>query len=132
MNSRFDPKTAGVLLLAAACLAPLLHAADKSEKPRRRLPDHFAKLGLTDDQRDRISVVQDRYGARIEQLERELADLKARRTAGIRRVLNLDQRRKLDRLTAEDEAKRRKPDPPVSQWGDVPEDPVVAPLPDDQ
>ena len=134
MKKRLNGKTAVVLVAIACCAASAgwPSRAGDQEKTRRRLPDHFAKLGLTDEQRATIYAVQDRYGARIERLERELAELKARRTSDIRRVLRHDQRKKLDRLEAEDQAKRPEPAPPVSPWGDIPEDPVTAPLPGDQ
>jgi Spy/CpxP family protein refolding chaperone len=59
--------------------------------PYRRLPSGYGKLSLSDRQRDRIYALRGGYRARIEQLEEELAALKAAETEACESVLTADQ-----------------------------------------
>jgi hypothetical protein len=59
--------------------------------PYRRLPSGYGELSLSDRQRDRIYALRGGYRARIEQLEAELAALKAAETEACESVLTVDQ-----------------------------------------
>lgn len=59
--------------------------------PYRRLPSGYGKLSLSDRQRDRIYALRGGYRARIEQLEAELASLKAAESEACESVLTVDQ-----------------------------------------
>ena len=57
--------------------------ADETKPPRKaprgRLPNYYGKLDLSGEQRDKIYGVQANYNGQIEALERQIAELKAKR-----------------------------------------------------
>ena len=103
---------AGVLGLAYG-VAPLLIAqeagkeAAKSEKGEKKgakkegkadsqsLPDHFGKVGLSDEQKKKIYAIQDQYEIEIKDLQKKLADLKTKQIAECEAVLTAAQKQSL-------------------------------------
>ena len=72
-----------VLLPALLLFVPLLFSADPPPKPddpapvKGRLPLHWKKLGLSDDQVKQVYAVEEKHKEKIAALEQQLADEKA-------------------------------------------------------
>lgn len=74
-------------------------AAAKARKTAAgRLPNHYARLDLSDKQREQVYAVQAKYKATIEDLESQLELQKGKRDAEIEGVLTSEQRKKLKSL----------------------------------
>ena len=72
--------------------------------PRRvRLPNHYGQLGLTEVQRQRIYALQLDYGRKIDELEAQLAALRAKRDQDCEAALSEGQRTKLAEIRKERE-----------------------------
>lgn len=88
-----------ILALSVSLLPSLSLAADEptaaSDSNGRRLPNHFGKLELTDEQRSKIYELQDKHEARIDKLEAELKALKASSLADYETVLTAEQKKQL-------------------------------------
>ena len=103
----------GLLLTAGSPLAQENSAdgAKAAAQPRvraqarGRLPNFYRQL-VSPDQREKIYSIQKSYSSQIEDLEKQLADLVAKRNAEIESVLTPEQRAKLKNLEA-DAAKQR-------------------------
>jgi len=82
--------------------------AEKSEakKPSARMPNYFPKLGLSDQQREKILNALIDYNEQIDDLEDQINDLRAKRDADVRAVLSPEQREKLASLELEARKKR--------------------------
>ncbi|HUG92859.1 MAG TPA: hypothetical protein VML55_18605 [Planctomycetaceae bacterium] len=93
---------AGGLQPAAAQQSPAAPARTRA----RRLPAYYGQVGLNDRQRETIYGLQAAYADRIEELERQLEALKAKRDQEIEAVLNPQQKTRLRQLV-EAAAKRR-------------------------
>ncbi|MBX3444023.1 MAG: hypothetical protein KF774_16560 [Planctomyces sp.] len=72
--------------------------AEESAKPRGRLPAHFAKLGLSDEQRGDIYSIQSLYDARIDDLLAQLEELRGQRDGEIEDVLTARQKTLLESM----------------------------------
>jgi Spy/CpxP family protein refolding chaperone len=66
---------------------------------RGRLPNGWSKLGILADQKQKIYKVQAEYNAQIEELERQIEELKAQRDVAMREQLTEEQQAQLDELT---------------------------------
>jgi hypothetical protein len=106
---------AAAALLTACFAAPRpAHAAAGDERP---LPDYFDQLGLTDQQKQGVYTVMDRYDGKIEAekgvlqrargrvsitavavLVKVIKRLEAQRSDALLQILNTDQRQKLQDL----------------------------------
>ena len=107
---------AGVLGLAYG-VAPLLIAqeagkAEKAEKKGKkeaksddRLPANYGKVGLSDEQKKKIYAIQDQYEKELKDLQKKLADLRAKQSAECEAVLTAAQRGVLQEQT--DNAKKK-------------------------
>jgi len=62
---------------------------------KRRLPRYYGTLGLTDAQREKIYGVQAKYRPEIEKLEKQLADVRAKQEADLRKILSTEQKKQL-------------------------------------
>jgi len=100
--------------LAAFLIAVLLltggvvgqeNPAKKKEEPKKeepagkakgQLPQNWAKLGLTDEQRDKVYRVQNKYNDDIDKLELQIADLKKKRDKERLEVLTPEQKKRLE------------------------------------
>ena len=79
---------------------------------RGRLPNHFGKLGISLEQRNRIYKLQASYREQIADLNRQIAMLRSEETREVEGVLSDDQRLELKRHqdeAAEKRAERKKP-----------------------
>src|SRR5262245_43713374 len=87
-------------LLATACLLQTdTQAQDKAPpKLKGRLPKNFGKLGLRDDQRQDIYRIQANYRSRIDDLQRQLDQLRSEERAAIEKVLTPEQLKRLREL----------------------------------
>ena len=77
---------------------------EEQQSPARRrvrLPNHYAQLGLSEGQRQRVYALQLEYGGKIEQLESQLAALRERRDQECEAVLTEAQRKKLAEIRKE-------------------------------
>ncbi len=79
--------------------------ATEQAKPRRRLPNHYAKV-VTPAQRQAIYKIQEGYNQRIEELKAELAKIEAQMNEEISGVLSPEQRERVAQLTAEAQERR--------------------------
>lgn len=83
----------------------------KEKKPSGRLPAYYAQIGLSTEQKEKIYAAQAKYGAQIEDLEKQIAALQEKRDGDITAVLTEDQKKQLDSLKAaakEKSASRKK------------------------
>lgn len=80
------------------------------EKPRGRLPNHFGKLGISDEQRTRIYSIQADYNVRIDDLLSQIEELVANRDSDIDAVLTEGQRARLRELREEARSRRSSDD----------------------
>jgi|SwirhisoilCB2_FD_contig_31_7793921_length_488_multi_2_in_0_out_0_1 Spy/CpxP family protein refolding chaperone len=95
----------GLTLLSVALLGGLLlgqdkKAADPAPPPRAPLPQHFKKLGLTDEQTQAVRKVRGEYRAKIDRLRKEIADLQKEERMKYEQVLTPEQRARLRVLRA--------------------------------
>lgn len=72
-----------------------------TKKIKGRLPNNYGKLELTTKQRTEIYEIQAKYRTKIDDLEKQLAELKAEQDKAVEVVLTTTQKKKLeDILTA--------------------------------
>ena len=87
-------------------------AAKKTEgtkapaKRKVRLPNHYGKLNLTDDQREKIYKIQKDYKAQIDSLKKQLAEIDAKKDAECAEVLSASQKTILGEILAQIEKKK--------------------------
>lgn len=62
------------------------------------LPQNWAKIGLTDDQKQQVYKVQSKYAAEIEKAEAKVKELKGSRDQDMKAVLSADQKKKLEEI----------------------------------
>ena len=79
----------------------------KSERTGR-LPNHFGKLKLKDEQREKIYKIQARYTDKITKLRKELESLRAKADSESKKILTKAQRRDLAKLTSAAEKAKKK------------------------
>jgi hypothetical protein len=77
----------------------------KQEPTAGRLPRYFASL-VDDEQREEIYQIQAKYGEKIAELEKELAELEKEQLKAMEKVLTADQRKELDALRSATVAKK--------------------------
>lgn len=96
--------------------------AAKKERadPRGFLPLFYSKV-VDPIQREKIYAIQDKYEAQLEALERQMADLRAKRDAEIRALLRPEQLQRLEELIdaarKEKEAEGDKGEKPAAEAG---------------
>jgi hypothetical protein len=72
-------------------------APAEADKPKGRLPDHYAAV-VDDKQREEIYSIQATYAPQIEKLQAQLDAVQGKRNAEIRAVLTPEQQQKVDAL----------------------------------
>lgn len=95
-------------------ISPAIHSqemkpakTEESEtKSGQRLPNNYGKLGLSDEQRQKIYGIQAGYRQRIESLLQELEDLRNQETLEIQSTLTSAQQAELLKLLEEARKKR--------------------------
>ncbi|MBI1347489.1 hypothetical protein GC163_14515 [bacterium] len=80
---------------------------ETTKSPSRRLPNNYAKLGLSDKQRSEIYKQQADYGERIDSLIRQVEMLRKERDDAIENVLTDEQKATLKNLLAETASKAK-------------------------
>lgn len=78
---------------------------EKKEKAEARLPSNYGKLELTADQRKKVLEIQAKYDSQLDDLEKKIADLKAKRSSECEAVLTGPQKASLQELN--DESKKK-------------------------
>jgi len=88
---------------------------DPAPKMRGQLPQNWGKLGLSDEQKQKIYEVQSKHRAKIETLEKQIAELKDQQRKDMEAVLTAAQKARLREIVAgkvpsdEKTEKREKP-----------------------
>ena len=76
-------------------------AAKKARKPQRgRLPNNYGQIGLTPEQIEKIYAIQAGHRVQLQDLQKQLDELKAKQRDEIDAVLTADQRKQLAELTS--------------------------------
>ena len=70
-------------------------AAKRAFDPTRRVPDYFGQLGLSDDQKESIYQIRAKHQPRIDELEKQLDDLRAQMVRDCESVLTETQKKML-------------------------------------
>lgn len=78
--------------------------ADK--KSKGRLPNHYGKLNLSTEQRDKVYKIQAGYKSQIDALKKQLAELTKKRNSECEGVLTATQKSRLDKALKDAAAKR--------------------------
>jgi hypothetical protein len=92
------------MLVVGALTSGLLLGQDKKSDPKepivvsKTLPRYFKQLGLTDQQKKNIYKVRATYAVKIEELQRQIADLKEKEKKELEGVLTDGQRKRLKEL----------------------------------
>src|SRR5262249_10375489 len=103
-----------VLVLMLSLLLPLslVDAAFQEKKSdttptpkvRGTLPQNYKKLGLRDEQVQRIYRIQADYGAKIAELQKQIDKLRSERNAETEKVLTAEQLKRLKELKSGEKA----------------------------
>lgn len=91
----------------AANKAQAKKAAAKAEPGVRRLPPGYGQLELSDDQREKVYGVQEKYAAQLAKLNQEIADLRSKISSESEAILTPAQRTQLNRYRAEAKSKTK-------------------------
>lgn len=88
---------------AVLLLIPFLNLAgqDKSSSKGRQLPANWAKLGLNAEQKDKIYTIQNQYKAQIEDLQKQLNELRKKERTAMEAVLTDGQKTRLREILLE-------------------------------
>lgn len=77
----------------------------KASAEFRRVPQYFAQVDLTDEQREKLYSIREKHSKKLDQLEAELAALRATILSDSEAVLTPAQRSNLNKLRGEAKAK---------------------------
>jgi hypothetical protein len=86
--------------------APTAKSETTKKASKGRLPPHFAKVGVSDVQRDKIYSIQGKYKPEIDKLEEQLKALRAQEMTEVEGVLTTEQKTRVSELRAEAQKKR--------------------------
>ena len=91
------------VIAAVIALGGLVVAQEKKDAPRARgqLPQNWAKLGLTDVQKQQVYKIETDYRQQIEDLQAKIKDLQAKEKGELDKVLTADQKKRLRELLLE-------------------------------
>lgn len=92
-----------MLLVLFTCVTFAAFAQEPKVEPKSeekiftkgRLPSNWSKLGLSDDQKIKIYTIQGNSKIKIEELEKQIADLKAKQKQEMIKILTEEQKQKL-------------------------------------
>ena len=71
---------------------------EPTTKVKGTLPKNYAKLGLSDDQKQSIYKIQAKYDEEIEKLDAKIKELRATRDKEVKAVLTPDQKKRLEEI----------------------------------
>jgi len=91
--------------------APKPTAKAAAEKVTGRLPNNYAKLGISEAQRKSIYGIQAKYNDQIDALMKQIEDLRSKRDAEVEGVLTPEQKEKLKALQKDAAAKKSEAKP---------------------
>jgi hypothetical protein len=90
------PTLISLVALVVLTSSPLVSQVKKEEPTMGKvLPANWGKLGLTDPQKQQVYKIQDDYYGKILALEKQLKELRMKRTQDLEAVLSDDQKAKL-------------------------------------
>ncbi len=75
-------------------------------KARGRLPNYYGRVGVSEDQKEKIYAIQATHAEKIAELEKQLKELKAKRDKEVEAVLTPDQLKKVKEM--EEEARKKR------------------------
>jgi hypothetical protein len=109
----------GVLTLALAGGGLLGQDAKRDAgKAKGQLPQNWSKLGLSDEQKQKVYTIQTQYKEKIEALEKQLGDLKKKQMDEMSKVLTAAQKARLREIVSEKVGADDKPDDKPSKPND--------------
>ena len=73
-------------------------AAQQKTDPRGPLPYYYGKLGLDEEQREKLYAIQDEYKTRIEAVEKQIAQIRGEQDAKMQLLLTAGQKLRLQEL----------------------------------
>jgi Spy/CpxP family protein refolding chaperone len=84
-------------------ISSALLGQDKAQvgKARGTLPQNWNKLGLTDDQKQKVYTAQAEYKGKIDELQKQIDDLKKKQRAAMESVLTDAQKARLKEIALE-------------------------------
>src|ERR1700678_2025200 len=109
-----------VLLAGLVLVTGGLYGDDKTEPPvKGRLPTYWTKLGLSDEQKQKVFKVQGDHHDKVAALEKQLKELKDKEKTDLEEILTEEQKKHLRELIASkgptdkttDKTPDKKPDP---------------------
>ena len=106
----------GVFLVVAVALlaGSWLHGQDKKDdtptKVKGVLPANWGKLGLTDEQKQKVYKVQNDFDAKIAALDKQIKDLKAQERGEMEKVLTDAQKARLKEILLDKVPGDKKPE----------------------
>ena len=87
-----------MLLALLLMTGGLLSGADTKDKLKGTLPANWGKLGLSDEQKQKVYKVQADYKEKIADLEKQLKEAKENEKGDMEKVLTDDQKKRLREL----------------------------------
>jgi TolA-binding protein len=111
MNRASTTPLSWISLFCAVALVTGYAASATAQKAegkmkRSRLPNHYAKV-VTEEQRSKINAIQEEFVPQIDKLRDELDATLDKRDAAIEKVLTPEQRKEVEKLRAESQARRK-------------------------
>jgi Spy/CpxP family protein refolding chaperone len=96
------------IVLLAGMVTPAVVGQDKAKvkeketpgKMRGQLPPNYGKLGLSDEQKQKIYVIRDKFRVKLEELQKEINDLREQERKDMEKVLTSAQRDRLREIIA--------------------------------
>jgi hypothetical protein len=74
---------------------------DAPAKGKGQLPPNWAKLGLSDDQKQKVYAVQSEFGPQIIKLQKEIQDLRKKQSDELAKILTDAQKTRLKEILSE-------------------------------
>jgi hypothetical protein len=97
----------GTLMVAALLVSEGLWGDEPKQlttppvRVRRSLPTYWSKLGLSDEQKQKVYAAQAEYGIKIDALQKQIKDLQKQQRAAMEKVLTEAQKTRLREIVAE-------------------------------
>lgn len=97
---------ASVLLLVGGFVVaddktPNTKAPAAASHGRGSLPTHWGRLGLSDDQKQKVRTIRDQYRAQLDDLDRQMKELRKKEHAEMEAVLTDSQKQRLREIMTE-------------------------------
>jgi hypothetical protein len=112
---------AGLCLTAGLLIATTVRA-DDPPKPGRQLPANWSKLGLSDKQKAEIYAIEADYRVKIDDLQKQIAELRKKEKTALDAVLTDAQKARLKEILLDKAGVGDKPEKPAEKPSDKPAD----------